>query len=586
MTEPNFDEHDTLPPSMDPAVRGGTEDPPRDFLGIIKRLGPGMIIAGSIVGSGELIATTKTGAEAGITLLWLIIIGCVIKVFVQIEIGRYTVSHGETPLAALNRVPGPRLRVNWLLWYWLVMMISILGQAGGIVGGVGQSLAIAVPITGDYARAVQVPNEADLLRYVDFIDHDQVTSPDELPEEAARIQRGNEFIAGRMERLGERGAKLIATTRELIHAQSQLAEIADTTPAPTDGESASPAQIELAQREQTVSEIKSQLKEMTSPFTFDDRIWGTIIALITVGLLCRGRYKLIQNLSMTLVVSFTFITIGNVISLQTHEEFALKLDDYLYGLSFHIPEGIAGLKAAMFTFGIIGVGASELVAYPYWCLEKGYAKYAGPRSPEESWAKRARGWMMVMHYDAFASMVVYTIATLAFFVMGAAALYQQGLVPEGMRMVSTLIEQYVPVFGEHARWLFLIGAIAVLYSTFLVANAGFARLYTDFLKVLGVMDPHNEKTHDRSIMIFGMVLPMICAGVYWIPNANPVALVMFGGLTQAVMLPMLAFAALFFRYRMTDRRLCPGRLWDVLLIISCIGLTIAGVFTAFLKLAG
>ena len=74
-------DNDTLPPSMDPAVDGGTIEPPTDFFGIVKRLGPGLIIAGSIVGSGELIATTKTGAQAGISLLWLIIIGCLIKVF-------------------------------------------------------------------------------------------------------------------------------------------------------------------------------------------------------------------------------------------------------------------------------------------------------------------------------------------------------------------------------------------------------------------------------------------------------------------------------------------------------------------------
>ena len=49
----------------------------------------GMILAGSIVGSGELVPT-RTGAEAGFHFLWLIIIGCVIKVFTQIELARYT----------------------------------------------------------------------------------------------------------------------------------------------------------------------------------------------------------------------------------------------------------------------------------------------------------------------------------------------------------------------------------------------------------------------------------------------------------------------------------------------------------------
>ena len=51
---------------------------------------PGLVIAGSIVGSGELIATTATGAEAGFWLLWLIIVGCVIKVFVQVEFNQQT----------------------------------------------------------------------------------------------------------------------------------------------------------------------------------------------------------------------------------------------------------------------------------------------------------------------------------------------------------------------------------------------------------------------------------------------------------------------------------------------------------------
>ena len=66
----------------------GIETPPNSIGGILWRLGPGLIVAGSIVGSGELILTTKTGAQAGFWLLWLIVIGCLIKVFVQVELGR------------------------------------------------------------------------------------------------------------------------------------------------------------------------------------------------------------------------------------------------------------------------------------------------------------------------------------------------------------------------------------------------------------------------------------------------------------------------------------------------------------------
>ncbi len=91
-------------------------EPPVHLIGVIRYIGPGLIIAGSIVGSGELIATTKAGAEAGFTLLWLILIGCVVKVFAQIEFGRYAIISGKTTLDALDEVPGPRIkgRGNWL----------------------------------------------------------------------------------------------------------------------------------------------------------------------------------------------------------------------------------------------------------------------------------------------------------------------------------------------------------------------------------------------------------------------------------------------------------------------------------------
>src|SRR5438132_11231450 len=58
-------DRDTLPPSIDPQLDSGVVAPPTTFLGILGRLGPGLIIAGSIVGSGELIATTKTGGQPG-----------------------------------------------------------------------------------------------------------------------------------------------------------------------------------------------------------------------------------------------------------------------------------------------------------------------------------------------------------------------------------------------------------------------------------------------------------------------------------------------------------------------------------------
>ena len=70
------------------------EEAPVKLGEMLLRMGPGMIIAAAVVGSGELILTPRTGAEAGFTLLWIILLGCVTKVFVQVELGRYAIESG------------------------------------------------------------------------------------------------------------------------------------------------------------------------------------------------------------------------------------------------------------------------------------------------------------------------------------------------------------------------------------------------------------------------------------------------------------------------------------------------------------
>ena len=123
-------------------------NPPETVTGTLKELGPGLIVAGGIVGSGELIATTATGAEAGFWLMWIIIVGCVIKVFVQLEIGRYVILTGKTTLEGIATLPGLKIKgTHWIAWFWLAMFATSTAQQGGIVGGVGQALSIGAPIT-------------------------------------------------------------------------------------------------------------------------------------------------------------------------------------------------------------------------------------------------------------------------------------------------------------------------------------------------------------------------------------------------------------------------------------------------------
>jgi hypothetical protein len=64
------------------------------------------------------------------------------------------------------------------------------------------------------------------------------------------------------------------------------------------------------------------------------------------------------------------------------------------------------------------------------------------------WAERAKGWFQVMYLDAVMSMVVYTIVTAAFYLLGAAVLHSGGTVPEGYQMVETLSRIFTETLGS------------------------------------------------------------------------------------------------------------------------------------------
>jgi hypothetical protein len=133
---------------------------------------------------------------------------------------------------------------------------------------------------------------------------------------------------------------------------------------------------------------------------------------------------------------------------------------------------------------------------------------------------------------------------------------------------------YEPVFGTWAKSLFLFGAFAVLYSTFFVANAGHARIVTDALGVLTI-GPQTPEAKQRWISAMCAIFPTLAWLVY-VVFPQPTTLVLAGGAMQALMLPMLAVAALYFRYHRCDSRLRPGRLWDAMLWLSAFGLMITG----------
>ena len=494
-------------------------EPPQTLWQSLAHLGPGIVLASSIVGSGELIATTIVGAEAGFVLLWLIILGCAIKVAAQIEIGRTTLTWGRTPLDAFNRVPGPRFAgMGWIYWGWVLMTVLIVVQQGGILAGVAQSLSGGLPVTSAGREWNRLHDEAADMRVA----------------EAAVRRRGD------------------AAEADAIHARLEA--------------------------------VTGAMNTLPSPP--DETIWAVVVGVVTAVLLGVGRYRLIERVSILLVGTFTLVTLLSLVMLQCDPAWAISSGEIISGLIPSLPPTVGGrspLVTALATVGIIGVGASELMIYPYWCLEKGYGQAVGARDDSPAWAARARGWLKVMQLDAWGSMIVYTTVTICFYLLGAATLGRLGLRPGGGEMVRTLGAMYAPVFGDWARGVFLIGAFAVLYSTLFVAAAGNARMVVDGLILSGRL-PADEASRAIWSKRLSVVWPL-AALILALIIREPVGMVLASGIAQAIMLAALGVAVLFFRHRDFDVRLTPSRGWDLLLWFSSAGFVLIGIWTLLQKVA-
>jgi manganese transport protein len=473
-------------PSYDPYAMpaDALREPPATLWEALKKIGPGIILAGSIIGSGELIVTTSLGAEYGFIFLWLILYSCVIKVFVQIELGRHAISTGKPTLGALNELRGPRFGAHWLVWWWLIMMLATVSQLGGMAGGVGQALDLAFPqVAPAFARWA-----------------------------------GAIFPA-----LGERWR-------------------------------ARPADP-----------------------------WAVLTAIAAVLLLLSGGYKRIERLTTFMIAAVTAVTIICVAVLPANG-YPFRASEFKEGFTTLVFPATA-IASAFAAFGITGVGATELYAYPYWCLEKGYARWAGIRQDSDEWERRARGWIRVMYLDAWVSMVVFTLATVCFYFLGAIVLHRQGLNPEGKDMISTLSKMYVPMFGSWTKLIFLVGVWAVLFKTLYVASAGHARMTADFLNLGKFAKFRGDADRVKWIRVFCIVYPLGALALYLIHGGQPVAMVVFGGFFQGLTLPVIAGIAVYFRYRKTDPRLAPSRVSDGFLWIALISITVVAVYAAWDKLA-
>ncbi len=428
------------------------KEPPVSFREKLKFLGPGFILSASIVGSGELIATTVLGAKAGFTALWIIVISCLVKVTVQLEFGKHTVLTGETAMGAFNQLPGLRMgKAKWPVWMVFALTIPKVIQIGGILGGTAIVLNM---LTG-----------------------------------------------------------------------------------------------------------------------FSIPVLSVVTAVLTGALIYNGKYNSIEKLSLIMMALFTILTLTSLFSLRL-TEFRFSFDDVLTGFGFNLSPQL--IVFAIGAFGITGVASDEILAYTYWCIEKGYASYVGPPQNTEPWKRRAEGWIKVMYLDAAVAMVVYTTVTVAFFLLGAAILHGRDEIPMGNEVIETLALIYTQSLGSGVKTVYLVGAFFVLFSSLYATLAAWTRLLSDMFGQFGWIDFWNLDQRKRVVSRLAWILPMIWAAAYLFIEL-PVLMVLSGGVVGSVLLFLVVFAAWHFKYKRAQV-ISSGIIYNTAFWASVIAIVATGVY--------
>jgi Mn2+/Fe2+ NRAMP family transporter len=429
------------------------KDPPNSFTGRLRFLGPGFILSASIVGSGELIATTIFGAKAGFVSLWVIIISCLAKVAVQLEFGKHAILAGETSVKGFNQLAGIKIKkATWALWIYFILQTMKVVQVGGILGG----------------------------------------------------------------------------TSVVLHLLAPGLPIA---------------------------------------------VWTFITAAFASVLIYNGKYGMVEKVSLVMIALFTILTITALISLH-FTPYRFSFSDILSGLNFNLqPETVA---VAFGAFGITGVASDEIIAYNYWCIEKGYAAYTGPHEETEAWQARAHGWINVMYLDAIVAMIIYTVVTVAFYLLGAAVLHGGDVIPQGNDVIETLALIYTQSLGNGVRTVYLIGAFFVLFSSVYATLAAWTRIFPNLFGEMGWIDFTDVVKRKKIMSLLAIVFPLIWAVIYLYIQL-PVLMVLSGGIIGSVMLLLVVVAALDFKYR-RKQVVKAGIFYDLIFWISVGSILLVAIY--------
>jgi hypothetical protein len=140
-----------------------------------------------------------------------------------------------------------------------------------------------------------------------------------------------------------------------------------------------------------------------------------------------------------------------------------------------------------------------------------------------------------MRMDALFAMIIYTLVTAAFYLLGASILHNSTNIPDGIKLVSLLADIYTKTLGDGVKIFYLVGAFFVLFSSVFATLAYWTRLFSDIFGQFGWIDFSKINARKRTVAILAWTLPVTWILAYYFISL-PTIMILSGGFVGSALL--------------------------------------------------
>lgn len=185
------------------------------------------------------------------------------------------------------------------------------------------------------------------------------------------------------------------------------------------------------------------------------------------------------------------------------------------------PTEIANITTAI---GYSGGGVMAISSYSYWVKEKGYHLFG---------QKDYKATSKIFGMDLALAYIIQPICAIFIIICAGQILPQAGDVPNGRDIILITANMLGTPLGAWAKWIWLIGAAAILFSTSVAVFDGWSRALADALKTLfnKILANVSEMAIRRAVIIF-MGIGGIIFGVFGV--STPGTFVSWGSVLEGI----------------------------------------------------